>query len=44
MEEKWPILKPALLTMQAPKFGETNLMTIKAIFGHLDAFYMRWLV
>lgn len=34
------IHRQALRTMQVLKFGEINPMITKAIYGHLDAFYM----
>lgn len=43
MEVNWPILKLGRHIMQAHKFGEMSLMTIRVIFGHLDALYMKWL-
>jgi len=41
-EIKWPILKQELLTMLVLKFGEISHMTVKAIFGHSAALYIKW--
>ena len=38
-----PAHRQVHLTMQVHKYGKTNPMESKAICGHWDAFFMRWL-